>query len=113
VNDLKLMPDYGCFPLWDVTSPDGVGEVDPGALPNSSTLEAGLLAWARRYDDTLDPDDPAASGFATAAEVVAPWRTREALGDRLRSELGPAWSVTMRRPSGRNAGGTRTVRTTP
>ncbi|BDI18607.1 hypothetical protein ANSO36C_44090 [Nostoc cf. commune SO-36] len=31
---IKLMPDYGCYPLWWVSS-DKIGNIDPETLPLS------------------------------------------------------------------------------
>jgi len=58
---IKLMAHYECYPLWHM---DGeVGDIDPMTLSLSSETRSDLHAWAAMYDDTLDWDDPAQSGF--------------------------------------------------
>ncbi len=60
MRNLKLMPDYFSFPLWDTDAPDNV---DPAALPLSDATRARLAAWAAEFDAILNMDDPAASDF--------------------------------------------------
>lgn len=61
---IKLMADYECFPLWDM-GPSGPGNLDPRELPISRLLIERLEAWAGKYDETLDREDPSSSGFST------------------------------------------------
>lgn len=56
---IKLMADYGCHPIWSLDDEYG-GNIDPAALGLSRPLAADLLAWAERYEDALDWDDPGA-----------------------------------------------------
>lgn len=68
---IKVMADYDCPPLWwDKGSPE-VGPLDPRTLGLPANLVAALEAWAAAYDATLDRDDPAASGFPSAAAEQA------------------------------------------
>jgi len=55
------MPDYECWPLW--RDGDEIGNVDPASLPITSDLHDRLVGWAKRFDETLDRDDPVSSGF--------------------------------------------------
>lgn len=64
---LKLMADYGCFPLWEA-SPGEVGNVDPRSLPISDQLKERLYNWAESYDAILNMADPASSGFKNKDE---------------------------------------------
>lgn len=64
---IKLMPDYGCFPLWEA-SPDVVGNINPRTLSLSAGLISELEKWATQFDATLDPDDPLESGFTSSEE---------------------------------------------
>ncbi|MDO8296984.1 MAG: hypothetical protein Q7T19_11175 [Caulobacter sp.] len=92
MRSLRLMADYQCFPLWEA-SPGLAGDVDPATLPLSAALRADLLAWAADFDATLDLDDPARSGFVDAEAETRFRRRGEALGQRLREELGPGWPL--------------------
>ena len=53
MNAIKLMADYGCWPLWDMT-PGEYGNVDPADVPISA-IAAGA---ARRMgcDVRRDPE---------------------------------------------------------
>lgn len=83
---LKLMADYDCFPLWE-QSESGVENVDPASLPISAGLRDMLDDWAQRYDDTLNRDDPARSGFRTPDAEATFKGDGEVLLQRLRTEL--------------------------
>ena len=61
---LKLMPDYECYPLWEMQG-DGMENVNHENLPISEELKIRLSKWADRYDQTLNWEDPAQSGFTT------------------------------------------------
>lgn len=92
MRTLRLMADYQCFPLWEA-SPGVIGNVDPAELPISGALCADLHAWAADFDAVLNMDDPARSAFPDA-EAEARFRSQgEALGQRLRAELGEAYAV--------------------
>jgi hypothetical protein len=84
------MPDYHSYPLWDVDDPDNV---DPATLPLSDALRARLEAWADAYDAILNPDDPAASGFAGEAAARAFDAEGVRLWHALAAELGPGYAV--------------------
>ncbi len=77
---IKLMTDYGCFPIWRV---DDNANVDPGTLPITKDLRSSLAKWAEWYDGILNQEDPARSGFANKEEEQA----FEAEGRRLFQEL--------------------------
>jgi len=65
-HTIKLMADYQCFPIWH--SGGEVGNIDPKELAVTGELRAALYAWAERFDRTLNPDNPAQSGFANSAD---------------------------------------------
>jgi hypothetical protein len=59
---IKVMPDYGCWPLWHDGPPfEDMGNIDPVTLPLSDALRARLLAWTDAYDALLVRDDPAST----------------------------------------------------
>lgn len=66
---MKLMADYGCYPLW-WESADKVGDIDPTTLPLSSDTIRGLEQWADTYDAKLNWDDPAASAFSHESKLA-------------------------------------------
>jgi hypothetical protein len=54
---IKLMADYGCYPLWAMD--DGkVGPFSPYYLFVSLELENDLWAWAAEFDMSLNAEDP-------------------------------------------------------
>ena len=94
MRSIKLMPDYCCFPLWEAV-PGGSDNIDPGSLPISSALKRELEVWATAYDETLNMEDPAASGFATELEKHEFQRRGRELADRLRAELGSDFEINV------------------
>ncbi len=89
---LKLMADWESHPLWG-TAVEEIGEIDPASLPISAGLVADLARWAATFDATLDRDDPARSGFASAEARAAFHAEGERLAARLRAELGVGWTI--------------------
>lgn len=91
MRHLKLMPDYFCYPLWDVDDP---GNIDPATLPLSDALRARLNTWAETFDRILDIDDPASSpGFASDAAEREFDDDGRRLWHDVAAELGPGYSV--------------------
>lgn len=90
---IKLMADYGCFPLWENSSTN-VGNIDPNALPISDSLKEDLYEWSLRYDETLNKDDPLQSGFLSDADEQSFNRDGLAILEKLQSELGENYNVT-------------------
>jgi hypothetical protein len=95
MKTIKLMPDYQCCPLWDMT-PGEYGDIDPMTLPIPELLQSQLMDWARVYDETLDMEDPVNSGFVTADAKDAFEAEGMRLADRLREELGPEFIVEVK-----------------
>ena len=88
---LKLMTDYDCYPLWDSS---GVN-IDPHAIGISATLVVDLMAWADKYDATLNRDNPRNSGFPSEQEEVHFRDEGERLRARLQRELGDSTEVVL------------------
>lgn len=95
MRTLKLMADYDCFPLWEA-SPGQVGNIDPETLNISAELKGDLAEWARFFDQTLNRDDPANSGFASTEAENAFKMQGRTLGERLQTELGAAYVVKVK-----------------
>lgn len=92
MRTLKLMADYFCFPLWEVSS-DVVGDVDPSSLPISEELQNQLMQWAAAYDAILNMEDPASTDFKSEEERVVFEREGYRLASALRQELGSNFKV--------------------
>ena len=86
---LKVMPDYGCYPLW---SDVRLGDVDPSSLPLSDGLVADLLEWSDFFDSKLVWDDPASTHWSKE-EAVSFNALGERLTARMAEELGPGYAV--------------------
>lgn len=83
---IRLMADYQCFPLWDV-SPGSCGDIDPDELPISQKLKSDLMSWALKYDGTLDAEYPPHSKFPSDADEAEFNEEGRCLLVRLRGEL--------------------------
>lgn len=89
---IKLMADYGCYPLWWTNSLQ-VGDIDPSSLPlNNATIER-LEKWADIYDDKLNHDDPTASSFLSLEAEEAFEEEGISLWKQLQTELAPDYEV--------------------
>lgn len=86
IQNLKLMPDYNCFPLWCM-DPDEYDNIDPNELPLSNRLKQDLTAWAGRYDAILNWDDPVNSDFKSEEEEQQFKEDGKELHQRLQEEL--------------------------
>ncbi|NET61258.1 MAG: hypothetical protein F6K47_35560 [Symploca sp. SIO2E6] len=90
---IKLMPDYGCYPLWWAEG-NLIGNIDPATLPLSKETVKRLLDWATTCSQTLNWEDPASgSGFASqeAEEEFEP--EGMSLWNQLQEELAEDYEV--------------------
>ena len=94
MRNLKLMADYECFPLWE-TDENGLKNINPNELSISEELKRDLLAWADKYDSTLDWDYPPDSGFKYKQEKLESEATGENLYERLKGELDEQFDVSL------------------
>lgn len=95
MKSIKLMADYGCYPLWG-TTPDDFGDISPNELPITTDLQESLQSWADRFDAILNIDDPVSSGFQSAAEEERFIQDGYKLAQRLRDELGSEYEIIYR-----------------
>ena len=95
MREIRLMAEYGCWPLWGVAA-DELGDIDPHTLPISDTLKARLVQWSDDWEATYDEDDPRNSAFESQAAQDAFKARGHALGEALQAELGPEWRVIVR-----------------
>ncbi len=91
------MAEDGCSPIWELIEGEPARNVSPEELPIPEELRTELWAWAERWDATLDPTDPAASGFATPEDAAAFEVEGQRLGSALRAALGPGVEVVVHR----------------
>lgn len=90
VKKLKIMPDYGCFALWDIDTADNI---DPGSLPLSDDLKERIGRWEDAYDSTLNQDDPTASCFESPDEENAFDIEGISIWEEMNNELGESYDV--------------------
>jgi hypothetical protein len=95
MKTIKLMADYQCYPLWNMT-PGEYGDFEPQKLPISTSLQESLLDWARVYDDTLNINDPLSSGFISVDEMTAFKMQGMRLAEQMRAELEPNFIVLVK-----------------
>lgn len=94
MKNLKLMADYQCHPLWDM-SPGMYGDIDPNTLPISTELRQKIADWARFFDESLDIEDPVNSGF-NSDEIKAEFKVQGIkLAEQLQQELGSEFVVSF------------------
>ncbi|MDG4826619.1 hypothetical protein O7635_32620 [Asanoa sp. WMMD1127] len=85
---IKVMDDYGCWPLWVRDSPGGTFENrDPADLGLTSSLVGRLAAWQRRYESMVDIADPNDSHEVSRAEDDAHAAEGRLLAARVVAEL--------------------------
>ena len=86
LTSIKLMPDYGCLPLWHHDDEE-VGEIDPLIIPISYELAADLLDWAKEYNQTLNDECPQDSSFSNKELEIQFSEKGLGLAKRLNEEL--------------------------
>jgi hypothetical protein len=72
------------------------GDIDPSTLPISQHLRQEFADWAKVFDNTLNEEDPATSGFQDE-HSKADFRAKGiSLAARLQAELGPDFVVSVK-----------------
>jgi hypothetical protein len=90
---IKLMADYGCYPLW-WASGGLIGNIDPAKLPLSQETINRLYKWAAVYNTTLNWDDPAFLTWFSSPSVEADFDEEAIkLWKQLKKELAPNYEV--------------------
>jgi hypothetical protein len=90
VTDLRLVAEYGCWPLWEVPETGISTNVDPGSLPIPTSLAEDLVEWRDAYERTLNDEYPPRSGFADSESAAAWLRFGSELAARLQAALANA-----------------------
>lgn len=89
---IKLMADYGCYPLWWV-SPEKVGNIDPETLPLIQETIKRLDKWEEIYNATLNWQDPANSLLLSEEAEASFEEEGISLWKQLQKELAPNYEV--------------------
>ena len=89
---IKLMADYGCYPLWWVSS-EKLGDIDPETLPLSQQTINRLEKWAEMYDAKLNEDEPILSSFSSNEELESFEEEGINLWKQLKKELATNYEV--------------------
>jgi hypothetical protein len=92
MRKIKLMADYFCFPLWEVST-EVFGDIDPNTLPISEKLQNQLMQWAAVYDGILNMEDPASTDFKSEDDRRAFEEEGYRLAQALQTELGENFEV--------------------
>ena len=98
MKKIKLMADYQSYPLWGTTLEE-FGDIPPDSLPISLSLKSSLEEWAERYNDTMNIDDPASSGFKNKGDEKLFINDGRKLAERLQVELGNAYEIIYHIPN--------------
>ena len=93
--NLKLRPDYQCFPLWEINDESISEDIDPNGLPISQELKRDLYAWMDKYNSTLDWEYPPDSGFKSEQEEQQFKQDGKKLQQRLQQELGAEFQISI------------------
>ncbi len=95
MKQIKLLPDYGCPPLWWLNGgPNGEpNEIDPQTLPLKAKTQARLHQWAETYNAILNLADPIASAFPSVEAENRFEREGIMLWQKLRHELATEYEV--------------------
>ncbi|GEM_PF-2592335 len=91
MKQIKLVPDYGCQPLWWLNGEPN--EIDPQTLPLKAKTQARLRQWAETYNAILNLADPIASAFPSVEAENSFEREGIRLWQKLRHELATEYEV--------------------
>jgi hypothetical protein len=89
MKKIKLMADYNSWPLWydDLNDEYNVGSFDPNSWPISSSLSLDLEEWQKKFNSTIDMDNPSDAGFNSYQELECFIEEGRSLKKRLEIEL--------------------------
>jgi hypothetical protein len=82
--NLRLRPDWQCFPLWDGDTGENVS---PDKLDLPQELLGRIEMWDDNWQDTYNGDDPPSSGFKSEGDIE---RYRQE-GKAIAAELAKVW----------------------
>jgi len=88
IKELKVMLEYKSTGLFIVEPPERIGEISHELLDISHQLSDALGAWIKKYDETLDWDDPRHSPPLSQDMISALNKEGERLTHLVQKELG-------------------------
>lgn len=92
--EIKLMPDYQCWPLWSTNAIfNGAYNINPSILPISELLKKELDDWREEFDSILNMNDPASSDFPSDAAFELFKKKGRDIKNLLQSELGLKYKI--------------------
>jgi hypothetical protein len=71
MKKIKIMPEYGCSPLWLYDSKIPTKNLDVSELPISESLKNDIQIWANTFESTFDEAYPPDSGFSNDSDAEA------------------------------------------
>lgn len=93
MKKIKIMPEYGCSPLWLYDSINPAKNIDVSELPISDKLKKGIQIWADTYESTFDEAYPPNSGFPTKLEEAFFEFNGICIWEALQKEIGTSYSI--------------------
>ena len=90
---LKLMSDYGCFPLWEYHDGELISNRNPYDMPLTEDVQLALCNWAAAYNQTLNQEYPPDSGFSSPNKESAFEHEGRRLWRELQTQLAPEYQV--------------------
>jgi hypothetical protein len=90
---LKLMPDFGCFPIWIMGENGYFENIDPAQLSISETLRKQLYHFGKQYDQTLNQNYPPDSRFPSEKDVIEFEHSEISIWQELIREVGNLYEV--------------------
>lgn len=94
MTTLKIMPDFGCFPVWILGTEGFFENIDPSRLPISDSLRRQLDHFRERYDQTLNQNYPPESGFSSEKKAIEFEHLGITIWQQLLSEVENLYEIT-------------------
>ncbi|GBD48956.1 hypothetical protein [Methylopila sp. Yamaguchi] len=87
------MAEYKAWPIW-WNDHINFGDIDTSEFSISEKLKEKLNNWAKRYNDTMDWDNPYNAGFRSECDVINFYEDGRILSQELQIELGNEYEIT-------------------
>lgn len=95
---LKLLAEYDCWPVWDISG-DDTKDINPRLLNISSELVDLLNEWASDFETTFDDEYPPDSGFSSEEKEKEFLRKGDIIFQLLKEQLSGDTEVIYNRRS--------------
>lgn len=93
IDRIQVYADYRSYPLWLLSRGEIVHNAHPSELEISEPLRRDLSAWAARYDEGVDWNDPAAAQWPAESAAREFFEDGRRLARRVSDELDAALPV--------------------